>query len=476
MDGATDLPISPGKSYSWDVPLLIPWTAASYDRGRLARNYWHLSAKLQFPGRFLAKTLSAEKHLFVFGAPQSPFAMNYRHTHTGVADGLGALQLSFISTLFTAGGYLRGAILLPSPSPKTKIHGITMTLIQTVTLQSRKRQRHFEKCPDDRLEFFSLKGEELQAAILHTGALCRARPASNQEEIELEWVARLPKDDQARASTLPGGDTHIRLSHHLELSLLYDVDADNPVRDQNGNVLHKRYRLTWPVVLISCALRAASWCLPEYSAYDTNPVPKRGRDIWEGRTEHETQDHCNCGDTLGESVHSAEDLADYSPNELLREGLMTQASNTASGSTARNGRTTSGSATRRHRSRTRAVTSNGVDGPGGTATERVGRGESRRRLGGGNGVDSSGTGTPTPASRSQSQTPHTPRSRSRAITPDRISIEYESGPDDALSSTDGDRSMSDDHDALEDEDEDLLMDKLERERQKREQLYDPSVG
>lgn len=124
-------------------------------------------------------------------------ALSYQHIHTGVADGLGALQMSFISNLFTSGGYLRGALLLPTPSPRVKIHGITMTMIQTVTLQSRKRHRHFEKCPDDRFEFFSLKGKEMEAAILHCGALCRARPAVGQE-IELEWVARLPKDEQAR--------------------------------------------------------------------------------------------------------------------------------------------------------------------------------------------------------------------------------------------------------------------------------------
>lgn len=200
IDAATDHPISPGNLYVWDVPLLIPWNAAAYERGRLGRNYWHITAKMTFPGRlFMSKTLSAQKNLFVINAPMNHSALSYQHIHTGVADGLGALQLSFISNLFTTGGYLRGALLLPSPSPTVKIHGISMTMIQTVTLQSRRRHRHFEKCPEDRFEFFSLRGSDMENAITHCGALCRARPAVGQE-IELEWVARLPKDEKARCA------------------------------------------------------------------------------------------------------------------------------------------------------------------------------------------------------------------------------------------------------------------------------------
>ena len=60
------------------------------------------------------------------------------------------------------------------------------------------------------------------------------------------------------------------------------------------------------------------------------------------------------------------------------------------------------------------------------------------------------------------------------MTPDRISIEYETA---ANSEEDHTAYVSSDTgDAWDEEEDEELMDKLERERQKMEQLYDPSVG
>lgn len=43
----------------------------------------------------------------------------------------------------------------------------------------------------------TLKGEELDSAVAHTGAYCRARPGT-RGELELEWIARLPTEDEIR--------------------------------------------------------------------------------------------------------------------------------------------------------------------------------------------------------------------------------------------------------------------------------------
>ncbi|CAO1632818.1 unnamed protein product [Sympodiomycopsis kandeliae] len=461
---ATNYAISPGNSYAWDIPLLVPWTAAPYTRGNLARNYWTLSAKVQFPGKMFLnnnKNLSATKNIFVISAPKEVSALTYQHIHTGIADGLGPIQLSFISSLFTVGGYLRGALLLPSPSSEMKIHGISMSIIQTVTLQSRKRTGYFEKCRDLRVEFMNLNGAELESQILHTGALCKSRPANANGEIELEWLTRLPTDEKARPSNQAGGDTHIRLSHHLELSLLYDVDKANPARDSKGNLLRKRYRITWPVDLISCAIRWQSWILPEYSAQDSNPVPDKGRDVWQGATEHETHDQCNCGESISQ-VLSSEVQSDYSSNDLLRQGLLAQGGQTVNS----NGRNRSRHASSRRGPSVGSTTPvshrSGPSTPSSSAgnSDRTGRSLNSRR------PNSSSTPSSASMQTPRSNTPR--RSRSRAISPDRISITYESEESERSS-----LSSTTDYEEEEEYDTEELMDKLERERIKREQLYDP---
>lgn len=108
------------------------------------------------------------------------------------------IQLAFISRSASVGGYLRGALLLPSPSPIMKLQAIMMTLVQTTSLISRKKpDGYFETCQPQRFEFVKLSGEELENAVTHTGALCKPKAAIG-EEIELEWIARLPSDGLAR--------------------------------------------------------------------------------------------------------------------------------------------------------------------------------------------------------------------------------------------------------------------------------------
>lgn len=428
-------------------------------------------AKAAFPGLISQKKLTAEKNLFIVQAPLDQQALSYDHVHSGFAEGLGQVQSSFISRSFTVGGYLRGALLLPAPAPGLKLHSISMALVQTVSLLSRKRTpRHVETCLPETYEFMRLKGDELENEVVHTGALCRARPSfPGSDEIEIEWITKLPTDNQARPTTILGGDAHIRLNHQIEFAIVYDIDGANPERDSRGQVLRKRYRVTWPVNLTSCALRWRSLVLPEYSATDTNPVPSRDRNVWRGRTEHETQDHCNCGEGLEELV-GYEDEAEAQTNvfttALMRQLLISERSTGAA----------IGGASSASRSRPRGTRRADANGSGrGTATSSPSRSRTRqpRDRSTARGLQAGGGG-----SRSASLTPRTPRGRSRAVTPDRISIDFERDEEESqewLQGDDIDEEASSDGaqggEAWDEEEDEELMDKLERERQKREQLY-----
>lgn len=89
-------------------------------------------------------------------------------------------------------------------------------------------------------------------------ALCRSLAGARR-------IARLPKDHQARPSTINGSDAHIKHTHQLEFVVLFDIDGEKPAVDERGNMLRRRYRVTWPIALLSCALRWRSMMLPEVS-------------------------------------------------------------------------------------------------------------------------------------------------------------------------------------------------------------------
>lgn len=147
-----------------------------------------------------------------------------------------------------------------------KLQAVTMALLQRVTLHSRKRPEYVEQCPEERYEFLNLRGPELDSQVIHTKALCRPQPYLEDDGVQVEWITRLPTDHEARPTTLAGGDAHIKLSHNLEFVILYDIDGDQPVKDAQGNAMRMRYRVTWPVTLVSCALRWRSLVLPEVSS------------------------------------------------------------------------------------------------------------------------------------------------------------------------------------------------------------------
>lgn len=127
------------------------------------------------------------QNLFIIAYPLDE-AYSYDHVHSGLSDGLGPVQLSFISRSFNVGGYLRGAMLLPAPSPAIKLHAMTMSLLQTAELHSRKKPGHVEHYPVERYEFLRMEGEELQSYVDHTGALVRRVPCREAGgAIQMEW-------------------------------------------------------------------------------------------------------------------------------------------------------------------------------------------------------------------------------------------------------------------------------------------------
>ncbi len=184
------------------------------------------------------------------------------------------------------------------------------------------RRNYVEYTPSERFRFFEAGAEELSKCLQGTadndagldGLVALAKEQQKQQQQQQDpvsagpsssratnysslppgqcnWVARMPNDSEARASTLPGSDCAIQMAHALELSIQYSDPAlgDSDIRT---------YRVNWGLILPSCACRWQTMRLPSYTPEDANPVPTISRDFWAGRNEHESFTQCVCGETL----------------------------------------------------------------------------------------------------------------------------------------------------------------------------------
>ncbi|PWN22104.1 hypothetical protein BCV69DRAFT_132733 [Microstroma glucosiphilum] len=316
---AAGVRVEGGNVYKWELPVFIPSDAPPHEQSRHGRVHWTATAQMTFPGRFFNKTLEAVTTIRVVQIPSEQSAFTFEHQHDAFAEGLGPVKAAFISRTFSVGGYLRGGLLLAAPPPRLKLHSIVLTLIQTTQLTSRKRADYAETQRPERHNFMTLKGAELDNAVTHIGAYCRARP-SVQGELELVWLARLPNEDDVRPSTLEGGRTAMSFTHQLEMSITFDADPTQPRLDQDGERLLSRYRTARPVSIYSCAAGWASVILPEVStmslclllcaaAHEANVAPFAshaqysaiecvGQEETMARSERTKYPHCVCGSPL----------------------------------------------------------------------------------------------------------------------------------------------------------------------------------
>jgi hypothetical protein len=105
---------------------------------------------------------------------------------------------------------------------------------------------------------------------------------------------------------LPNSKAAIRISHTLEVRIVFRPDASAP--DAKPLV----YSASWSVVLPHCCCLWRSLRLPTYSISDPDPVPERGRDDWQPEKYaniHVSQSGCACGETL-QTLLEWEDEAD----------------------------------------------------------------------------------------------------------------------------------------------------------------------
>ncbi|SJX62118.1 uncharacterized protein SRS1_12967 [Sporisorium reilianum f. sp. reilianum] len=320
IDSATDLKLEAGSIYQFEVSFSVDHSTAPYQRCKYGRHHQKVQVKATFPGLIGKKTLTAEKNLFFIQTVAVTGFLPYYHVHRSAEQGLGPIFLGVRTQHLTVGGYLRITFSLDSPSPTLQLHSLKMTLLQQTTLKSRVRRNYTEHPPSERFTFFEAGPEELKKCLPGAAneagldgllALAQQQPPPEPHQAEgpsgsswstaaanpppppgqCNWVARIPNDSEARASTLPGSDCAIGMAHGLELAIQY---SDPSLGDSDV----RTYRASWGMILPSCACRWQTMRLPSYTPEDANPVPKISRDFWAGRNEHESFTQCVCGEDL----------------------------------------------------------------------------------------------------------------------------------------------------------------------------------
>ncbi|GAK63877.1 uncharacterized protein PAN0_003d2086 [Moesziomyces antarcticus] len=343
IESATDLKLESGSIYQFEVSFSVDHSTAPYQRCKYGRHHQKVQVKATFPGLLGKKTLVAEKNMFFIQTVAATGFLPYYHVHRGAEEGLGPVFLGVRTQHLTVGGYLRITFSLDSPSPTLQLHSLKLALLQQTTLKSRVRRNYMEFPPSERFVFFEAGPEELKQCLQQSshdgrldGLLALAQEQQQQQQRQeaggsshpsaysalkvgqCNWVARIPNDSEARASTLPGSDCAIGMAHALELTIQYSDPA-------LGNSDVRTYRSSWGLILPSCACRWQSMRLPSYTPEDANPVPKVSRDFWAGRNEHESVDQCVCGEELSHLLEMEQQAASESEiqasSELWRDML-----------------------------------------------------------------------------------------------------------------------------------------------------------
>lgn len=283
---AEGLELIPGNVYQLETVLEVPSTVAPYEWSRYGRNLPKITAKAKLSSsqtntpattskswKGLAstftdwtKTLEASQNVWIMAVPRSSNVLDYARTHHTAVNQLGPISIHMRSQHLTVGGYLRMGLTLPAPAPGVTVHRIVFTVIQQVTLHSR-RGGTISKCAPERIPIFTIEGAELLKCI-------SSPPADNGEAMSLpisgDWIAKLPSDDVIRPTTLEGSrQAALKITHSLETRVHF---CTAPTPENSNESLKTIYSAAWPITLASCCCLCRSLKLPLYSKDDPCPV------------------------------------------------------------------------------------------------------------------------------------------------------------------------------------------------------------
>ncbi|EJD47035.1 hypothetical protein AURDEDRAFT_113612 [Auricularia subglabra TFB-10046 SS5] len=264
-------------SFAWS--LKVPRSTTPYERCPFGTVDYRLVAVADSP----SGALKTEQFMEVIAVPpldSETSALNERIE--GFTEEIGPYLMTLLSQHLTVGGVVQFSLNLASVPRELRLHSITATLLQSYTLTSYSHPRKTISPPPHRRPLFHIDhttqlwddgdatrrrpGTVLQPpSVRARGLLASLAPGGS---LQVSHVARLPKDDLLRATTLPGSETPIRVAHTLAL----DVAFSAPGSGSGPRVL----RTERPLTILSCGCLPESLVLPPYGGL-TGETYARGK-------------------------------------------------------------------------------------------------------------------------------------------------------------------------------------------------------
>jgi len=194
-------------------------------------------------------------------------------------DAVGPFAARLVSEPPAIGSLLHFYLHLPSPTVGVTLLHISLSVLQSVHLQSSDRRTTLQNAacvvkPVVLLRTWNTPNG-FQDALRDPGHTSGLPPWAPGDEIELERQLRLPSHRHFSPSTPKGLKQNLRISHALQIKIRY--------RQANGLV--KELQILRDFQLLSCKCLADTVIAPPYTAKDPHPKVRKSRLL---------QDVCAC--------------------------------------------------------------------------------------------------------------------------------------------------------------------------------------
>ncbi|GAA5989614.1 hypothetical protein JCM10908_000553 [Rhodotorula pacifica] len=303
--------------HTFEFTLIVPASAACYERCQYGRIRHVVSAKAKGLGPMNSDIVSIDKPMYLvvnpgLDEPSKPPPPLYIRLED-IDQDLGPYSMTMQSQHCMVGGLLLFRLNLPFPPVDLFIYSIRVKIIQSVRLQSPVYKAHVQYPAPSVLPIFSLdaanppnygkisdpkRGPAAGTPISQLGPMQVLR---KDDAWKIHHLARLPSDNYLRPSTFAGTVTPFSISHTIQMEMIYRPmleDELNPppldaatTANRKGKEKEPERRsiiMSKPLEIFSCCCFLDSLTLPVYSVEDPNPVP----------LDTELQIPCVCGATL----------------------------------------------------------------------------------------------------------------------------------------------------------------------------------
>ncbi|ORY31065.1 hypothetical protein BCR39DRAFT_528146 [Naematelia encephala] len=223
-------------------------------------------------GLWLKETLQCQRRLLILHSPHPQGGVTKLVDRVfSTVNGLGVCEIRVHVDEWTIAARFPLLISIPNPSPGLTLFSFRVRLLQTRTFKSLATGRHRTI-----KQYFTIleHGQRPASSQVHPDltnpALWRGKEAFGNDVGGYRWegVGKLPHDDLARATTLPGIDTPIHNEHALIYQVFFSIHgqtSSGPMAKPGPGELMVMDR-TLSVTLPSCANTSRNIDLPAYAA------------------------------------------------------------------------------------------------------------------------------------------------------------------------------------------------------------------